>query len=402
MNNSLNIPVEILLGGDLESIDCNPLPPYSIEVVNFLSDLSKRLLKNPQSRIYPDITGFAYWVRKASLNRLSKSFESKINRIGRGLAFHITPANVPVNFAFSFAFGLLSGNANIVRIPGINHPQTDVICKEMARLFGEPEHKRVATMNRVIKYPRQDEITKKLSAISNARILWGGDETIAHLRSMQTLPRCIDICFADRYSICIMLAEAILEAEQNTMDNLISSFYNDVFLLDQNACSSPHLIIWQGGSKEVFNAQNRFWQAMEYNLKTKPVPPGIHAIDKYNHYCRTAISLDSSKLNLEQTNYFYRVKVEKLPQDIENHRGQYGFFFEIIDNNLKCFESIVNERYQTVTYFGKDPQEIIDKVIAKGLKGIDRVVPVGKALDIGVIWDGYDIIGTLSRIISKQ
>jgi hypothetical protein len=41
-------------------------------------------------------------------------------------------------------------------------------------------------------------------------------------------------------------------------------------------------------------------------------------------------------------------------------------------------------------------------VISNGLTGIDRVVSVGKALDIGVIWDGYDLIRTMSRIVATQ
>jgi hypothetical protein len=30
------------------------------------------------------------------------------------------------------------------------------------------------------------------------------------------------------------------------------------------------------------------------------------------------------------------------------------------------------------------------------------VVPVGKALEIGVIWDGYDVVGTLTRIVRDE
>ena len=36
------------------------------------------------------------------------------------------------------------------------------------------------------------------------------------------------------------------------------------------------------------------------------------------------------------------------------------------------------------------------------LSGIDRAVPIGKALDIGVFWDGYNILGSLSRIINVE
>ena len=41
-------------------------------------------------------------------------------------------------------------------------------------------------------------------------------------------------------------------------------------------------------------------------------------------------------------------------------------------------------------------------VFKNRLSGIDRIVPVGEALDIGVIWDGYDIVRSLSRIIDVK
>ena len=49
--------------------------------------------------------------------------------------------------------------------------------------------------------------------------------------------------------------------------------------------------------------------------------------------------------------------------------------------------------------YGIDRQALLQEVIRSGKPGIDRIVPVGKAMDIGVYWDGYDIIGTLSRKI---
>lgn len=32
--------------------------------------------------------------------------------------------------------------------------------------------------------------------------------------------------------------------------------------------------------------------------------------------------------------------------------------------------------------------------------GVDRVVPMGKSMDFNLVWDGYDLIRSLSRKIS--
>jgi hypothetical protein len=74
-------------------------------------------------------------------------------------------------------------------------------------------------------------------------------------------------------------------------------------------------------------------------------------------------------------------------------------FFEYDLNNRDELAACVNTKFQTSTYFGIDPKELGDWIIQKRLHGIDRIVPIGSALDISVIWDGYDIIKTLSRII---
>ena len=395
-----NFPVEILVGGDLTDILCQPLPPYSNEAIAFLSELSLRLLSNRSIHSHPDIAGFAYWCRRSNLARLERNFDAKKYRLGRGLAFHIAPANVPVNFAFSLAFGLIAGNANIVRIPGVKHIQVSIICAEIAELLRSPKHSRIAKMTRVISYPRDDLITEALSMACHTRVLWGGDATIGHLRAMRTSPRCMDICFADRYSICIMGADRILDANQSILDGLIAGFYNDVFLLDQNACSSPHLVLWQGGGEEIKLAKTKFWQATEKHLLSKQVAQPIYAIDKYAHLCRIAIELDDC--TLEQSNSIYRVQLDNLPQNIEYYRGRHGFFFENTCNDLRVLNPIINQRYQTVTYFGINPKVIMDWVMDAGLTGVDRIVPVGKALDIGVIWDGYELIETLSRIIADS
>lgn len=396
-----DLPVEILVGRDLSGLQCTPLVPYAQETVRFAASWSKSLLSHPSIRDYPDVAGFAYWCRSANLARLQRELGERHRRLGRGLALHIAPANVPVNFAYSFIFGMLAGNANIVRVPERLPAQAELLCSVAAELLRQPEHARIAEMTCMVRYQRDDAITQALSDVADVRLLWGGDQTINHLRKMSSSPRCVDIAFADRYSLCLMSAAAINQVDVKGLNALVAGFYNDVFLLDQNACSSPHLVLWQGRPAEVNAAQGRFWGALQVLLQTKPLPPGIHAIDKYTHLCRTAIQLEGRAAPMSN-NRVYRVALSDLPHNIEEFRGGHGFFFESSDNDLMQLERIVGERYQTLTYFGVDPGHLVDRIVAAGLPGIDRVVPVGKALDIGVIWDGFDLIRSMSRIVATQ
>jgi hypothetical protein len=402
MKQIAELPVQIIAGCSLDNLQFQALPPYAPEAILFLSAWSRQLLNRSDIRACPDVASFAYWCRPANLAKLQRELGREQLRIGRGLALHIAPSNVPVNFAYSFAFGLLAGNVNIVRVPESLPTQARLLCTEAKNLLLKAEHSRIASMNSLLSYPRDDVITESLSAVADVRLIWGGDQTIHHLRQMTTSPRCVDIAFADRYSLCLISAPAVLTAESNDILSLVIRFYNDVYLLNQNACSSPHLILWQGTDLEVKAAQDRFWYAVQDLLNNKEAPPGIHALDKYTHLCRTAIRLNGIIASPTGNNRIHRVTLDQLPRDIDNHQGRYGFFFETIDNDLTQLKQIVNKRYQTLTCFGVDRQALAQYVVSSGLSGIDRVVPVGKALDIGMIWDGYDLIRTMSRIVATQ
>ncbi len=162
------------------------------------------MIKRQESKTYPDIMAFAFWCRKANINKIKRRFEDGLFRLGLGLVFHITPSNVPVNFAFSFAFGLLSGNANIVRAPSKPFTQVDVISEVIKTLLFQEKYAEINSMNAIVNYTEKDEITASISAISNARLIWGGNETIRNIRGLPTPERCVDISFSDRYSFCVI------------------------------------------------------------------------------------------------------------------------------------------------------------------------------------------------------
>lgn len=397
-----DMPVHLLAGCPLGDLQSKALRPYHPEAIAFLTAWSKRLFTRADIRSYPDIASFAYWCRPANLSRLERQLGSDGYRLGRGVALHIAPANVPVNFAYSFAFGLLAGNANIVRVPESLPIQSKILCAVAKELLALPDHALIASMTTLLSYPREDAVTEQLSASVDVRFLWGGDQTIKHLRQMPTMPRCFDIAFADRYSLCVMSSGAVLAADSKTLNALTHNFYNDVFLLDQNACSSPHLVIWKGESADVASAKARFWNALIDLLRVTRESLGVHAVEKYTHLCRVAMMTKGAQAVARADNHVFRVDVDELPENISELRGRYGFFVETVDNDLTKLRRVVNERYQTLTYFGVDPDVLAKMVVTSGLFGIDRIVPVGKALDIGIVWDGYDLVRATSRVVAVE
>ena len=92
-----NIDLTYLVGND--NIKVIPLAPYSELACDFLNDLSAELRNNKANNVYPDVIAFAFWCRKSNILSLKEQFKDNNIRLGRGLVFHITPSNVPVNRA---------------------------------------------------------------------------------------------------------------------------------------------------------------------------------------------------------------------------------------------------------------------------------------------------------------
>ena len=364
--------------------------PFSDKAITFLSTVSAKLLKT--GKAYSDVVTFAFWCRKAALMSEKEKYNTGELRLGRGIAFHSTPSNVPVNCAFSFAAGLLAGNLNIVRLPAKDFPQVEIICAAIEDVLKEqPEMRPYIAF---VKYAHSQEISDYFSSICASRIVWGGDQTIAHMRQSPLPPRANEITFADRHSILVLNADAVL-AEEN-MDRLAQDFYNDTFFSDQNACTSPRIIIWLGKEKE--KAKERFWKAVHKLVADKYTLAPVQAVGKLAALYRVAAQKKTS-LEPHQDNFIYRIKVEALSADLPDLKYNSGFFFEYDAKSLSDIVPVCTNKCQTMTYYGLDKNEIIDFVRKSAPQGIDRAVPMGKSMDFTLIWDGHDLIRELSRII---
>ena len=387
--------VNLLLGH--EKINPLPLKTYDDEIINFLNDFSRELMK---IKTWPEIVALGFFCRKGNLEKLRANYPEYKSRLGRGLCFHIAPSNIAVNFAFSYIFGLLSGCANVVRVPSKDFEQVSIILSVLEKILtAYPE---IYERTQFIKYPSENNlITQEYSLMSDARLIWGGDETIKKIRSLETKPRCVDISFADRFSVCLIDADAVLKADEDELKRLVQNFYNDTFLIDQNACSSPSVIFWLNNN---LNARKKFWSAVNsYALLKFRVQPAV-SVNKLARACSDAIKFDIKTSRYEEQNLIYLAEINSLDENLNVYKFNSGYFYEYALKNLdELFNpEIINAKFQTLTYYGVNPENLRELVIKNNLPGFDRITPIGRALDINLIWDGFDIVRTLSRIVNKE
>ncbi len=373
------------------------IKPFDKEIINFLEELSKTIdklnLKN-----YPDLKSLSFFCRRNNiLNLKVKNNKSESVRFGMGLIFHITPSNVPTNFAYSLIFGLLTGNSNFVKVPTKKFEEITIICEAINKILFKRKYKKVKNMIAIARYSQNDEITNKFSLSCDVRMIWGGDKTVENIKLFPTKSKTIDIPFSDRYSISLINSEKILKLNNYDMKILAQKFYNDTYAVDQNACSSPNLILWKGKSKII--AKKKFWSHLGELVKKKYTPPPISSIDNYSKLISVLLKNKKFKSYKKYNKSLYTVTLKNINSDFLIDKTKWGFFYEYDIGKLENINFFTNRKLQTLTYFGFSRKFLHTFFKLSNFNGIDRVVPIGQALNIGLLWDGYDLFKMLSREI---
>lgn len=399
------VQYDVLCG--IREIEKKAIPPYSDIVCEFLDAYSSALRHDSQAKSYSDIRTFAFWIRKANIQNLKQQYIDSYGRqfrLGRGIIFHIAPSNVPINFMYSYAFGLLAGNVNVVRVPTKEFPQIECMCRVLNAVLEQEIYDEIKKRTLIVRYGHNKELTDYFSGKCNLRVIWGGDDTIRTIRQSELPSRSTEITFADRYSFGIIALEELKNIEEKDLEDLAKKFYNDTYLMDQNACSTPHLILWkttpQISEQEEQELKNQFWLSVE-KIAQKYDFPDVKSSDKYGLLCDMAASgLDIKRVTRYHTNRLYVCDIEKIDKAaVESLRGKFGLFFQCDINNLDALGIMDSEKVQTCACYGIAPCEIQRWIAEKCIVGIDRIVPFGSTLDMDVDWDGYNLIAQMSRCI---
>lgn len=369
--------------------------PFAEDTIEFLEVLSKRLMSDVRAKQYPDVVTFGFWIRKASLKSLREKHlkNDGLFRLGKGAAFHIAPSNVPVNFAYSLVAGLLTGNANIVRVPSKEFEQIAIICDCIRDVLSDYKSMRPYIL--LVRYERDKDINDLFSKMADVRIVWGGDATISELRRSPLAARAGEITFADRYSLAVIDSDSYLSIENKV--RVAEDFYNDTYLSDQNACTSPRIVIWMG--KHIDEAKQIFWEKEYEIVKKKYNFQAVQAVNKLTSTYLTGALFPGARVIRHEDNFIIRMQVKEACAALMDYKDNSGFFFEYDCADIMEIKALCDDkRCQTIGYIGN--KDVFEPLMRSGIKGVDRIVPIGKTMDFDLIWDGYDLVGMMTRIIS--
>lgn len=389
--------VTYVLGGaesEARMADVRPLPIFSEEAVAFLTAFSARILADTEAKAYPDVVTLGFWCRPAALRQMQKLYDAERNRLGRGIVFHIAPSNVAVNFAYSCLAAFLAGNASIVRLPSKDFPQVDVLC----RIFTETlaEFPALFPYFLFVRYGHVQEVNEHYSRMCQTRVIWGGDATIGAIRCAVLPPRANEITFADRHSLAVIDAPAYLAAEDK--ERIAQDFYNDTYLSDQNACTAPHFVVWLGTAEKV-KAQEVFWSTLHALVRERYTLQGVQTVDKLTRLYRLGVHAAAQQIPMED-NLITRVCVTELTEELAAYKAGSGFFIEYAAQEIAELRPLCGTSCQTLSYYGVQRDALLQEILSMRPAGVDRIVPMGRTMDFALVWDGVDLIRTMSRVIS--
>ncbi|WP_158284729.1 acyl-CoA reductase [Oricola cellulosilytica] len=394
------ITVDILI----KSIgDQSPHPVLSPPRFEVLNALSKAILKDAALTKLAPWTALAYWLRRSAVTRLASDFDKRLPQgtiaAPRGCAVHLPPQNVDTIFIYSWAISFLMGNLNIVRLPARlgAHTKTAIVHLQAALADRGLEES-----NLFVQYPSESDVNRALFSIADLRFIWGGDAKIRALSVVPAKPNCLTLPFSDRFSFSILDCQAYDRANETERDALAASMFFDVYQFDQMACSSTRLIFWLGSQKEAAKENTKDLSqrlVVQAASRAYAIAPQTR-MEKFAASNRAAIDLGVERVH-DSSPHVTSVELCDLP-DIREIKPGAGFLFFKHVNNASEIAAFVRRKDQTVTHFGFDADAL--KRIASELlvSGVDRLVPVGSALNFDVIWDGFDLMAQSSRLVKVQ
>ena len=376
---------------------------FQDRVIEFLNNFSKKILQDKESKAFPDLINFAFFIRKGNIifEKENYTYKELSSRKGLGTALLIAPSNVPLNFAFSMVTTLLAGNNNIVRVSDKKFPQVTLFLRLLNQYKSGSEFSDVLSRIKIINYPRDSKWSKELSEKVEIRLIWGGNTTVEYFQSIKTKIRCKNLYFSDRFSSCVFNVSSLRKMSSDELQNVYLKFFNDTYLNDQNACSSPKAIFWYGDCELGKEFSNIFWVGLSKFLEHSYEISDQQVLEKFFNYSSIVIkNLDLFEIIRFSENLIVMRSLNSvIPCNLEVNQCNSGLFMEFFIDKFKIIFESSNSSFQTLVHYGFSNEELNTLHHSFTGNGYERFVPLGKSQDFSFRWDGMDLIRYQSRYI---
>ena len=314
-----------------------------------------------------------------------------VRYVPRGLVSHWIAGNVPLLALFSWAFSVVLGNRNLIRL---SSRQQDVVTPFLDSLASQSDVGRsLARETAVVSFPSSlTDGHRAMSAVADARIAWGGEEAVSAVRSLPAPWHCEDIIFGPRASLAVVDPAAM-------DDKAIGRLALDTAIFDQMACSSPQCIFVLGdaGSEAFGSFRDRFSAAFAKTARQYP----RHTLDFSETY---TIGLDRARLLLEGAALWHddatawTVAVVTEPNDTVQCANRFVQLIPVasIDDVYRWIP--LNVQTVVTQLCGTDFAEFTEQA---AYRGVCRFPKPGEGNNFENPWDGVGLVSRLSRMVVR-
>jgi hypothetical protein len=179
---------------------------------------------------------------------------------------------------------------------------------------------------------------------------------------------------------------------------LVESLYNDTFWFDQMACSSPvHIALVGGEAAQADSVRHELGSALSSYADARYEQVQGQSINKMVDVLR---ALDRGLSDLDWVSNTVVTVGDGRVADAVAIRPGGGFFSTQHVDDLAEITNQLSRRVQTLSVYGFERSVLEEFAIDANGAGIDRIVPIGHALDFAAIWDGKDLVAESFRYVT--
>lgn len=220
--------------------------------------------------------------------------------------------------------------------------------------------------------------------MSDARIIWGSDETCKNIKSLETKLGCEDLIFSNKVSFIIM--------DQDTLRKKSLEYFKkisrDILVFDQKACASPHTIFLEKASKnQITNFCKNLSKFLRQNYKKYKFAPVVS---------QKKIQILNLRLDYSLKHKVYSDHTDLNSTVLSDDKLNLGPYIQngtVFVRKLPSISQIKNNFPKNIQTLGvaKKTKSLIPYILELQKLGLARVRPIGQMTNFESIWDGMNI-----------
>ena len=375
-----------------------PDPPLDV-IEEFIAEVSITLIRDRSVRHMSDVVAFASYFRKMQLRKM---LDENLSKRGstilqpRGNAFIICPSNVELILFYNLFISLLCGNHSILKKSKKTSDISTKILETLGTIINRTtKYKFLNDFITIVEYDNCEEITARISNLSDVRLTWGGDKTVETIRRIKVNPLAPDFAFADRFSASVIEANYFCSLTEKKKDELVRAFYNDIREFLQQGCSSPRLIFWLS-KEERANGRELFIKKLNL-LHMQNDSTG----DATERLVSTSLIASASEVkvlpSVVKLGHISIANCQNINEVRMFHTGHF-LLCHVDACSISDIIRLLHKKDQTLSISVSDPASFKKELRAQ-TRYVDRIVEVGNALSFDYIWDGVNLFECLSKRI---